>query len=50
MKKLGFDMSHVGGTAMGLRNAKERSKIPEKLCDYIVDICEGKVRKDAQME
>jgi site-specific DNA-cytosine methylase len=50
MKRLGYDMSFVGGTAMGLRNARERSKIPDELCEYIVDICEGKVRKDAQME
>ena len=24
----------------GLKNSKERSKIPEKFCDYIVKICE----------
>ena len=24
----------------GLKGAKERSVIPEKLCDYIVNICE----------
>lgn len=27
----------------GLKNAMERSRIPDKLCEHIVDICEGKV-------
>jgi hypothetical protein len=25
----------------GLKNAMERSRIPEKLCEHIVDICEN---------
>ena len=31
--------SHTGGT-QGLKNAKERSRIPEELCRHIVKICE----------
>lgn len=31
--------SHAGGT-QGLKNAKERSRIPEELCRHIVKICE----------
>lgn len=27
----------------GLKNAMERSRIPDKLCEHIVDICEGKL-------
>lgn len=27
----------------GLKGAKERSSIPEKLCEHIVDICEGRL-------
>lgn len=27
----------------GLKNAMERSRIPDKLCEHIVDICEGKI-------
>lgn len=40
------DSCHVGaprGSAtgtQGLKNSKERSKIPEKFCDYIAKICE----------
>jgi hypothetical protein len=30
----------------GLKNAMERSRIPDKLCEHIVDICEGKVLTD----
>jgi hypothetical protein len=26
---------------LGLKNSKERAKIPEELCNHIVDICEG---------
>lgn len=27
----------------GLKNAMERSRIPDKLCEHIVDICEGRI-------
>lgn len=30
----------------GLKNAKERSVIPEKLCDYIVYLCEQKINEE----
>jgi hypothetical protein len=30
----------------GLKNAMERSRIPDKLCEHIVDICEGKIITD----
>jgi len=32
----------------GLANAKERGKIPQKLCDEIVDACEGKLKNIQQ--
>ena len=32
----------------GLKNAMERSRIPEKLCEHIVDICEGKFDENFQ--
>ena len=34
----------------GLKNAMERSRIPEKLCEHIVDICEGKYDPNFQKE
>ena len=27
----------------GLKDSKERSRIPDKLCDYIVELCENKI-------
>ena len=38
LKELGFDID-IKGT-QGLKNATERGRIPDMLCDYIVDICE----------
>lgn len=32
---------HSESGTQGLRNARERGKIPEGLCSHIVDICEG---------
>ena len=32
--------SHTPGSSQGLKNSKERSIIPESLCQHIVDICE----------
>lgn len=32
--------SHTPGSSQGLKNSKERSIIPAKLCRHIVDICE----------
>lgn len=40
LKRQGIDTSWVGGTAEGMRNATERSVIPDQLCDHIVEICE----------
>jgi len=34
----------------GLKNAMERSRIPEKLCEHIVDICEGKFDDNVKPE
>ena len=34
----------------GLKNAMERSRIPEKLCEHIVDICEGKLDPNFKKE
>lgn len=31
----------VGGTQYGMRNSKDRSVIPEALCQHIVEICEA---------
>ena len=39
MKALGIEID-VGGTQYGLNNSRDRSRIPEKLCQHIVDICE----------
>lgn len=32
---------NVGGTQYGMRNSKDRSVIPEALCQHIVEICEA---------
>ena len=40
LKQRGIDISWVGGTQR-LKNSVERSKIPEGLCEHIVNICEG---------
>ena len=49
-QRKGIKVSGIGGTAAGIRNAKERSVIPQQLCEYIVDICEGKIRQNPQIE
>lgn len=33
--------SHTAGSSQGLKNSKERSIIPQALCEHIVDICQG---------
>lgn len=40
----------ISATTYGIRNAKDRSKIPEKLCEHIVNICEGNVPELPQLE
>lgn len=51
-KKEGFNLDKfdIGGTTYGMRSAKERSLIPQQLCEYIVDLCEGKRRQSPQLE
>lgn len=46
MRELGYSYKRIGGTQYGLKNSRERSIIPKELCEYIVDLCEGKVRRD----
>lgn len=45
-KNLGVIVKRLGGTQYGCKDSRERSVIPANLCNYIVDLCEGKVRKD----
>ena len=40
-KSKGVFLPYAGTT--GLNNKVERAKIPEELCEHIVDICEGKI-------
>lgn len=43
--------SHTPGSSQGLKNSKERSIIPEALCQHIVDICEKHIKeKEKNME
>lgn len=49
-KSLGIDMSFIGGTQWGLKNAIDRSRIPAELCEHIVDICEGNIPDNPQIE
>lgn len=37
--------SHTPGSSQGLKNSKERSVIPEALCQHIVDICEKYIQE-----
>jgi hypothetical protein len=51
-KKRGIDLSlmDISATTYGIRNPKERSKIPEQLCEHIVNICEGNRPELPQLE
>lgn len=49
-KRKGLNVGEIGGTACALTNARDRAMIPSQLCDYIVDICEGKIRQSDQIE
>ena len=51
-KKRGIDLSSmdISATTYGMRKAKDRSKIPEKLCEHIVNICEGNRPELPQLE
>ena len=44
-RELGITVKRLGGTQYGCKNSRDRSRIPKQLCDYIVDLCEGKVRQ-----
>ena len=44
----GIYLGYNGTT--GLKNKVERAKIPDELCEHIVDICEGKEVKLAQID
>ncbi len=48
MREQGINIE-VGGTQYGLKTSKERSVIPEQLCEHIVDICESYV-SNSEME
>ena len=42
LREQGINIKRLGGTQYGLTNSRDRSVIPAKLCEYIVDLCEGK--------
>ena len=50
LKRNGFDVSFVGGTQYDLSNARDRSIIPDQLCEHIVNICEGNIPGKPQIE
>ena len=49
-KKQGLDVSFIGGTQWDLTNARDRSIIPDQLCEHIVNICEGNIPENPQLE
>ena len=50
LKRDGFDVTFAGGVTYTDKNAKERSIIPEQLCNHIVDICEGNLPEEGQIQ
>lgn len=50
LKRNGFDVSFVGGTQYDLSNARDRSIIPDQLCEHIVNICEDNIPQSPQIE
>lgn len=48
MKEQGMEIC-VGGTQYGMNNAKDRARIPEALCEHIVDICEEEAQEYGNM-
>lgn len=49
-KKMGIKiLLDLEKTTTGLKNARDRARIPAELCEHIVDICEGKEQEEEQM-
>ena len=49
MKEAGIDVSFIGGTQYSMEGP-DRARIPEKLCEHIVDICESGSTADFDWE